>query len=233
MNGRTSLIIHFVVLTLLLPSSFILADEAETTKGFTVEGTVIYHPDESRPWKLSRYYIKDRKKGMLAEAVVALTGSSLMKPMPAKTVQMDQVAFQFVPETIAIQAGDSVKFTNNDEAVHNVMTNDGGEPINANMAKDETLVHRFDQAGGINRPVRIGCVFHGGMRAWIHVFDHPWYSVTSKNGDFRLTDVPAGDYILSLSHPAGQLSWERHVTVAGDVKLDIDVSPDNVSKPKP
>jgi len=233
MNGRASITIHLVVSTLLFPSSVLLADEVQTAKGFTLEGNVIYHPDESRPWKLSRYYIKDRKTGLLAEAVVALTRSDLKKPMPAKTVRMDQVAFQFVPETIAIQAGDSVKFTNSDEAVHNVMTHDGGEPINANMAKNETLTHPFNQAGGIKNPVRINCIFHGGMRAWIYVFDHPWHNVTSKNGSFRLTNVAAGDYILSLSHPAGQLSWEKQVSVTGDTKLAIDVSPDNVSKPKP
>ena len=43
---------------------------------------------------------------------------------PATTV-IDQKDFRFIPETVAIRAGDSVKFTNSDPQLHNVRTSDG------------------------------------------------------------------------------------------------------------
>ena len=53
-----------------------------------VEGTVSYQPDTKRPWRYSRYYVKQAKTGELAEAVVALRAKARrgwsITPAPAK-----------------------------------------------------------------------------------------------------------------------------------------------------
>jgi plastocyanin len=191
--------------------------------GVTVEGRVIYDEDATRPWKLGRYYIKDRKSGLLAECVVSIEGSNLTRSGTNRTVVVDQQGFQFVPETIAIEAGDSVRFNNSDDSVHNVMTQDGGEPFNVNMGKGETHVQRFANAGGLENPVRIGCIYHGGMRAWIYVFDHSRFTVTPADGRFRFENVPPGTHTLGFAHPAGRLAWSQEIQVAGDANLKLDV----------
>jgi hypothetical protein len=139
------------------------------------------------------------------------------------------VNFQFVPETLAIRAGDLVRISNSDEALHNVMTSDGGAPFNVNVARGQDFAHSFARAGGLKEPVRLGCVFHGGMRAWIYVFDHPWFQVTQVNGRFRFEQVPPGRYTLSLVHPAGKLRWHRDLEVKSDqpLALEIALSPDD------
>ena len=78
--------------------------------------------------------------------------------------------------------------------------------------------------------MEIGCVFHSNMRAWIFVFDHPFYAVTKGDGKFRLADVPAGEYELEMAHPAGGLRWRKAVTVkAGEtLKVEVQVSPADV-----
>lgn len=38
------------------------------------------------------------------------------------------------------------------------------------------------------------------MKSFAIVFDHPYYSITDKNGDFVLTDVPEGTYTLKIWH---------------------------------
>jgi len=196
----------------------------------SIEGIVSYQADPARPWRYARYYVKPAKSGELAEAVVALRAKAVNDPArQEQTVVIDQQNFQFQPETVAIRRGDSVKFTNADAATHNVQASGDIATFNANMAGGGEHVVRFDRAGGIRQPVQIGCVFHSAMRAWIFVFDHPWYELTATTGRFRLNDIPPGQYDLEMVHPAGSLRWKKRVQVkAGEtLRVDIRVSPDD------
>jgi plastocyanin len=203
----------------------------------TVEGVIKYQADSKRPWKFSRYYIQTTKEGSLAEAVVALERPGLNAfalPAPHNKSTMDQINYQFVPETLVIRAGDTVLISNSDDALHNVMTSDGGEPFNVNVVKGKEVAHTFNHAGGLERPVRLGCVFHGAMRAWIYVFDHPWFQLTQKDGRFRLENVPAGEYTFGVVHPAGKLRQSRRIEVKTNetTSLEITLSPDDLITPK-
>jgi hypothetical protein len=144
---------------------------------------------------------------------------------------MDQSNYQFVPETMAIRAGDTVVISNSDDALHNVMTSDGDKPFNVNVVKGKEFVHTFDRAGGLNEPIRLGCVFHGAMRAWIYVFDHPWFKVTERDGRFRFENVPVGEYMIDVVHPAGKLRSSRRVEVKANAltSLEISLSPDDLT----
>ncbi len=231
-----------VVLASSLQPTLAAAGDATTAAGApepasagtgTIEGVVRYRADPGRAWPLSRYYVQKAKEGLLAESVVALEDPALTASAPAYAAQshtIDQVNFQFVPETLAIRKGDQVRILNSDDALHNVMTLDGGSPFNANVPKGQEFAHTFERAGGLNEPVRLTCVFHGGMRAWIYVFDHPWFQLTGRDGQFRLANVPAGSYRLGVVHPAGKLRWHRTVEVrpAGKTRVEITLSPDDL-----
>ena len=147
---------------------------------------------------------------------------------------MDQLNFQFVPETLAIRAGDSVKILNSDDALHNVMTSDGSKPFNVSLAKGQEFMASFDQGGGLANPVRLGCLFHSQMHAWVYVFDHPWFTVTKTNGQFRFENIPAGRYTLRVVHPAGKLHSNRDIEVQADgtASLAVRLSPDDLTGSK-
>ena len=127
-------------------------------------------------------------------------------------------------------SGDSVKFTNSDTATHNVRASGEIANFNVTMAAGSAgNTIKFDKAGGARRPVEIGCVFHSNMKAWVFVFDHPFYAVTKADGKFKLENVPAGEYELEVAHPAGGLMSQKKVTVkAGEtVKVDVPLSAAN------
>ena len=114
-----------------------------------VEGTVYYQPDAKRRWRYQRYYVRKPKTGEIAEAVVAVSGMAGKPHLAGQVAVMDQVNYRFVPETLAIRTGDSVRFKNSDDALHNVLSHDGDKPFNINLVKGGEHVQRFDRAGGL------------------------------------------------------------------------------------
>jgi plastocyanin len=213
---------------------------AEQPATGTIAGTVRYEFDARRPWRYGRIYVKKAGRetsGPLAEAVVCLAGRSLKNTAPAeaKTIVVDQKEMQFVPETTVLRAGDFVKFTNSDPSTHNVNSDHPLHRFNVTIGHGEEAVERFPRAGGSRVPVPIGCTFHGHMRAWIYVFDHPYFQLTGRDGQFRLEDVPAGEYRLEVVHPAGELRTSRAVVVPAGETLEVEfsLSPDNAVKAKP
>ena len=196
-----------------------------------IEGVVTYQADAKRPWRYARYYVKQAQTGELAEAVVALRGKGLKgdpSGPPGKAI-IDQKNFQFSPETVAVRVGDSVTFTNSDPATHNVQVTSDIASFNVNMPGGGSYTAKLERAGGIREPLVVGCVFHSAMRAWVFVFDHPFYQLTPADGRYRLTGIPPGEYELELVHPAGELRWRQHVQVTAGQTLHIDIrlSPDD------
>lgn len=211
------------------------AEESSSTG--TIAGRVRYVADPQQPWLYQRYYVADKKAGFLAETVVAAEAKRPSEDRPRRepvTHVMDQKDFRFVPETMAICRGDRVKFTNSDVVVHNVLSFDL-EEFNVNTPPGEPHTQTFSRAGGASRPVRIGCVYHSTMRAWIYVFDHAHFAVTAADGKFRIENVPPGRYELVAVHPAGALRRTIEVEVrAGETaEIDVSLSPAHLTTRKP
>ncbi|MBI3463289.1 MAG: carboxypeptidase regulatory-like domain-containing protein [Planctomycetes bacterium] len=198
-----------------------------------VAGVVRYQVDPQRPWRQGRYYMKSPRAGHLAEAVVALRiggNVPIDRNRQPRVLAMDQKDYHFTPETITLQAGDSVKFTNHDTGIHNVHAFGTVADFNIMLAPGQEHIQPFPRAGGIRGPVKIDCVFHGEMRSWIFVFRHPYFAMTGEDGSFRLGGVPPGEYDLDVAHPAGRLRTSRKVTVRpGETsKVEILLSPDDL-----
>jgi plastocyanin len=196
----------------------------------TVEGTVFYRNDRKHAWRLARFYVKSPKVGELAEAVVALGGPSLPRsasPREPAVAAVDQKEMRFVPETVAIRAGDRVRFTNSDAQTHNISLNDSRLQFSDTIANGQQAVESFAKASGIGRPFALGCKFHSQMQGWIYVFDHPFFQITRVDGRFRLENVPPGNYRLDVAQSAGELHASRVLQVKPNrtVKIDVILTP--------
>lgn len=129
-------------------------------------------------------------------AVVYLEG---VFPQPAEpvVVQMIQKDLVFTPAILPIRAGTRVEFPNLDNAYHNVFSYSAPKRFDLGRYRpDETPVPSqvFDVPG----LVTLRCDIHEHMRALILVLDTPHFVVTDEHGEFRLSGLPAGRYVLKV-----------------------------------
>lgn len=138
------------------------------------------------------------KDGGLANVVVSIgdaPGDDGPKP-PAPV--LDQEECRFVPHVVVAQVGQKLEMINSDAVLHSAHGK-VGEETRFNSAFPEKGKRRhvtLDEAGVI----QVGCdAGHDWMRAYVHVFDHPYFAVTAKDGRFSL-EVPPGRYTLRIWH---------------------------------
>ncbi len=114
--------------------------------------------------------------------------------MQASIAQRDE---QFVPHLVAVTAGSSVAFPNEDPFFHNVFSLSRGASFNLGRYPSGASRSRTVTRPGI---IKVFCEIHSHMSAVIRVFDHPWFTVPSDDGSFIIDNVPPGDHILAAWH---------------------------------
>ena len=120
-------------------------------------------------------------------------------PVPGGNAHIDQAGCIYTPHVVAIQAGQGVEFTNHDPTNHNIhpVPQLNAEVNRIQAPQGEPLVERFPQA---EVGILIKCNVHPWMRAWVHAAPHPFFALTGKDGFFKISNLPAGEYVLEAWH---------------------------------
>jgi len=132
-------------------------------------------------------------------------------PAPEEHGVVDQFNLTFVPHVIAVQIGTTIDFPNSDSVRHNVLSPPDC-PIQFNLGTYDVGVVKhvtFDKPGEIP----LLCNVHAEMSAFVLVLENPYFSLTGKDGVFKIENVPAGTYKLSAWH-------ERLKTITKDVTIE-------------
>jgi plastocyanin len=134
--------------------------------------------------------------------------------------RMNQTNETFVPHVLAIVAGTTVDFPNNDEIYHNVFSLSRARRFDlGRYAAGRSKSVRFDTPG----IVRVFCDIHAHMSAYILVFAHRYFAVTDDQGGYRIENVPPGAYtVVAWNETTPQDT--RRVAVpegGGDVELNF------------
>jgi len=115
---------------------------------------------------------------------------------PAK---IDQKQCRYHPHVFGMRVGQKLQIVNSDPTLHNIhaLPKSNKEFNTAQPVQGMTTEHTFDTK---ELMVPFKCDVHGWMNAYVGVLDHPYYSVTDKDGKFDLKQLPPGTYTIEAWH---------------------------------
>jgi hypothetical protein len=173
-------------------------------------------PDES-------LIINSENKG-IQNVVISFKEVHQGKKHDPMDISLDNTKCHFVPRTVAAMVGDSYQLRNSDPIIHNtnlqfetssilsVILEPNGKIIRKPLIKNDGIIYGK-------------CNVHKFMRTTILVFSHPYFAITDKNGQFKISDIPPGEYKVTIWHetlPAQEkiIKIEPHQ----ETKLSLELS---------
>ncbi len=137
-------------------------------------------------------------------------------------VNLDQDGCIYKPHVVAVQQGQAINITNSDPTTHNVhpLPKDNREWNKSQTSSAPAIDYTFPRAE-LKIPVK--CNIHPWMQAYIHVIEHPYFSVSGEDGSFEISNLPPGAYTLQAIHE--QLGEkEVEITVGASETREADFS---------
>ena len=157
------------------------------------------------------------------ETLISLEPAAKGAKKPAAAFSMTTRGKAFLPHVLAIPAGSTISFPNEDPISHNLFSLTPGYTFDLGLyRKGPGKTHRFDAPGVVN----VYCNIHPNMSAVVHVMSTPYYGFADANGDYSF-DVPAGKYrVTAWNEQGGSAAADIEVgadgKIAGATLLTID-----------
>jgi hypothetical protein len=174
----------------------------------------------------TRHYLVS-KDGGLANVLVYVKSGLEGKTFPAPTTEpvLDQIGCLYEPYVMGVMVNQKFKIKNSDPTMHNVhATPKANKEFNfAQPLKDQMTERSFDKP---EVPVRFMCNVHAWMFAYVAVFEHPFFAVTDKDGNFKISGLPNGKYTLQAYHQKTHRDSpgvSQEINVTGDTKADFTI----------
>jgi plastocyanin len=118
-------------------------------------------------------------------------------PVPPAPIQMQQMDRRFSPDLIVIPIGATISFPNMDPIFHNVFSLSKPRSFDlGSYDQGETRNVTFSKPG----IVEVYCHLHPNMAATIVVAPSRWFAHVDRSGQFRIPDVPPGQYTVVAWH---------------------------------
>ena len=152
-----------------------------------------------------------RAFGGFPSVVILVPEEPIEVPIPPPAV-MDQYNTEFHPRLLLVRVGQTVRFQNSEDTLHNVHVIDIETHDTAfNVATPVVGAYEyvFDNASEYD----VSCGIHPSMAAFIVVTDSPFAVVAENDGAFSLTEVPAGNYTARVWNLDPARRSERDVVI--------------------
>ncbi len=128
-----------------------------------------------------------------------------------KKYLLDQKECKYTPHVTVLPHGAPLEIVNSDPVLHNVHISElgSGKASVVNIAQPIKGQRTVIQASRIRKPgflVATCDAGHPWMSAYIMVAEHPYYSLTDRDGNYFISDIPPGDYRLVMWHEGVRVS---------------------------
>ncbi len=217
-------------LVMVVIGALALPNIAWTASGGTVNGKVIF---EGAPPPAKEIQFGAEKQCALAHQHpptyedVVINGNGTLKwvlvyvkdqvpgdfPVPTEPVIVDQRGCIFVPHVAVARAGQPVEFRNNDSVLHNVRgASKQHQAFNLAQPMQGSKTTRVFKTPEVGMPLK--CDVHFWMTSYLHVLGQSFYAVTSDDGAFTITGLPAGTYTVEAWHE--KLGTQTQTVIVAD-----------------
>ncbi len=167
--------------------------------------------------------------GGLSGVVVWLEGTRSGKPLGLeRRIELESSKCRLRPRVQAAVVGSAVNILGHDEFRERLNFSAGGETA----PRAAVLLGGGEQVIPTELPFRapgmvtIQDAEHAWPRAWIAVFDHPYFAVSGVGGTFTIDGVPPGKYTLHAWHErAAASAQEVDVGANGQLKVAVELTP--------
>ena len=164
----------------------------------------------------------------LSNALVWVDGIQSGKPLPeVRRTTVTVEACSFEPRVTAVVAGSTVNVFSRDRASHRMrFYREGhGTPVADMRTVDAGQVIPSERIAAEPGIVEARCELHPWVRAYVAVFDHPYFAVTDDKGAFSIDQLPAGTYTVKVWHEGMPQPAEQRVVLGaggtGQVQLQV------------
>lgn len=163
-----------------------------------------------------------RATGGFASVVVFEPEDELDFPVPEEPTVMDQYNTAFHPRLLVVRVGQTVRFKNSEDTLHNVHVIDTvTRDTEFNVATPVTgaYEHVFETPSVYD----VSCGIHPSMAAIIVVTETPYTAVAEQDGQFSLPSIPPGRYTVTVWNLDPSRRSQRTVTLdEGTAELNLD-----------
>ena len=152
--------------------------------------------------------------GGVANTVVFLRGITQGKAwdLPESRRQLDQKQCRYVPHISLVPAGGDFGMKSSDPILHTIHML-GAADYNLPFPMTGVVLTRpMRKSGVIDLKCNAGHIWMNGI---VLVVTHPYYAITDANGEYRLTDVPPGEYEIVAWHEGWRVAREEPVLDVG------------------
>jgi plastocyanin len=157
------------------------------------------------------FLTKRGQKPVVTETLVWLEPTGRTARRTGAAFTMTTRSKTFLPHVLAVPAGSTISFPNEDPISHNLFSLTPGYTFDLGLyRRGPGKTQKFETPGIVN----VYCNIHPNMSAVVHVMNTPWYGFADARGGFSF-DVPAGKYRL--------VAWNE---LGGSVTSDLDVRAD-------
>jgi len=169
------------------------------------------------------FLTKRGQKPVVNETLVWLEPLGRAPKRPAAAFTMTTRSKTFLPHVLAVPAGSTIAFPNEDPIAHNLFSLTPGNTFDLGLyRRGAGKDHKFETPGVVN----VYCNVHPNMSAVVHVMTTPYYGFTDVNGNYSF-DIPPGKYrVTAWNEQGGSASSDVEIkndgAVAGATLLTID-----------
>jgi hypothetical protein len=137
--------------------------------------------------------------GGVANTVVFLKNISKGKALelPEARQSLNQKTCRYEPHVLLVPMNGSMHLKSSDHVLHTVHMSGAADYNLPFPFVDQEVSRTMNRAGLVDLRCNAG---HVWMNAEVMVVKHPYYAVTDDEGNFTLTDVPAGEYEIEAWH---------------------------------